>query len=59
MKMFSMICIISQPCILVNTRLFVSYSLAKVAVELAKEKLVDATVLLHPARVTVDDIKGI
>ncbi|XP_010488428.1 PREDICTED: endo-1,3;1,4-beta-D-glucanase-like [Camelina sativa] len=32
---------------------------AKVAVELAKQKLVDATVLLHPSRVTVDDIKGV
>lgn len=31
---------------------------AKVAVELAKQKLVDATVLLHPSGVTVDDIKG-
>ncbi|KAL1219304.1 Endo-1,3,1,4-beta-D-glucanase [Cardamine amara subsp. amara] len=32
---------------------------AKIAVELAKQKLVDATVLLHPSRVTVDDIKGV
>ncbi|RID53184.1 hypothetical protein BRARA_G00602 [Brassica rapa] len=31
---------------------------AKVAVELAKQELVKAVVLLHPSRVTVDDIKG-
>lgn len=32
---------------------------AKVAVELAKQELVKAVVLLHPSRVTVDDIKGV
>ncbi|XP_010527412.1 PREDICTED: endo-1,3;1,4-beta-D-glucanase [Tarenaya hassleriana] len=32
---------------------------AKVAVELAKQELVQAVVLLHPSRVTVDDIKGV
>ncbi|KAJ4894395.1 alpha/beta-Hydrolases superfamily protein [Raphanus sativus] len=32
---------------------------AKVAVELAKQELVKALVLLHPSRVTVDDIKGV
>lgn len=32
--------------------------IAKVAVEMAKQELVKAVVLLHPSRVTVDDIKG-
>uniref|UniRef100_A0A1J3D6Y1 Endo-1,31,4-beta-D-glucanase n=1 Tax=Noccaea caerulescens TaxID=107243 RepID=A0A1J3D6Y1_NOCCA len=32
---------------------------AKVAVEMAKQELVKAVVLLHPSGVTVDDIKGV
>ena len=33
-------------------------SSAKVVVELSKQELVQAAVLLHPSFVTVDDIKG-
>lgn len=33
-------------------------SSAKVVVELSKEELIQAAVLLHPSFVTVDDIKG-
>lgn len=34
-------------------------SLAKVVVELAKTRAIEATVLLHPSFVSMDDIKGI
>jgi uncharacterized membrane protein len=32
--------------------------LAKVVVELAKSRLIEAAVLLHPSFITLDDIKG-
>lgn len=41
-----------------KTLLYCELITAKVAVELAKQELVKALVLLHPSRVTVDDIKG-
>lgn len=45
-------------CLMHVSYLVLMGSSAKVVVELSKQELVQAAVLLHPSFVTVDDIKG-